>query len=154
MRDKNRIPEFITYFVKGSDYLLSEEQYKKYYMCEPIHKSNLENTYYKVRCYYNAKTELYDRTLTDEREPWDNTSAFIHNGYIRKLSNEYAIYLYRFCKHVLSSQEPHQKFDHNMWKSTNNNKYKTQCWIDEYERLKSNGELDFIKKYIFDEKEI
>lgn len=67
MRDKNRIPEFITYFVKGSDYLLSEEQYKKYYMCEPIHKSNLENTYYKVRCYYNAKTELYDRTLTDER---------------------------------------------------------------------------------------
>ena len=82
---------------------MPKEQYKKYYMCEPIHKSNLENTYYKVRCYYNAKTELYDRTLTDEREPWDNTSAFIHNGYIRKLSNEYAIYLYRFCKHVLSS---------------------------------------------------
>lgn len=126
---------------------MPKEQYKKYYMCEPIHKSNLENTYYKVRCYYNAKTELYDRTLTDEREPWDNTSAFIHNGYIRKLSNEYAIYLYRFCKHVLSSQEPHQKFNHNMWKSTNNNKYKAQYWIDEYERLKSNGELNFIKKY-------
>lgn len=72
---------------------------------------------------------------------------FIHNGYIRKLSNEYAIYLYRFCKRVLSSQESHQKFDHNMWKSTNNNRYKAQYWIDEYERLKSNGELDFIKKY-------
>lgn len=116
-------------------------------MCEPIHKSNLENIYYKMRCYYNAQTELYDRILTDEREPWDNTSAFIYNGYIRKLSNEYAIYLYRFCKRVLSLQEPHQKFDYNMWKSTNNNKYKAQYWIDEYERLKSNGELDFIEKY-------
>lgn len=115
-------------------------------MCEPIHKSNLENIYYKMRCYYNAQTELYDRILTDEREPWDNTSAFIYNGYIRKLSNEYAIYLYRFCKCVLSLQEPHQKFDYNMWKSTNNNKYKAQYWIDEYERLKSNGELDFIEK--------
>lgn len=49
--------------------LLPEEQYKKYYMCKPIHKSNLKNIYYKMRCYYNAKTELYDRALTDEREP-------------------------------------------------------------------------------------
>lgn len=114
---------------------------------ESVKKSPIEELYYKVRCYYNAQTELYDRTLTDEREPWDNTSAFIHNGYIRKLSNEYAIYLYGFCKRVLSSQEPHQKFDYNMWKSTNNNRYKAQYWIDEYERLKSNGELDFIEKY-------
>lgn len=93
---------------------------------ESVKKSPIEELYYKVRCYYNAQTELYDRTLTDEREPWDNTSAFIHNGYIRKLSNEYAIYLYGFCKRVLSSQEPHQKFDYNMWKSTNNNRYKAQ----------------------------
>lgn len=40
-----------------------------------------------------------------------------------------------------------RKFDYNMWKSTNNNRYKAQYWIDEYERLKSNGELDFIEKY-------
>ena len=111
----------------------------------------MNDVYYKVRCYYNAQAELYDRTLTDEREPWDNTSAFIYNGYIRKLSNEYAIHLYRFCKRVLSLQDPHQNFDYNMWKSTNNNKYKAQYWIDEYERLKSNGELDFIKKYIKEE---
>ena len=114
---------------------------------ESVKKSPIEELYYKVRCYYNAQTELYDRTLTDEREPWDNTSAFIYNGYIRKLSNEYAIHLYRFCKRVLSLQNLYQKFDYNMWKSTNNNKYKAQYWIDEYERLKSNGELDFIEKY-------
>ena len=114
---------------------------------ESVKKSPIEELYYKVRCYYNAQTELYDRTLTDEREPWDNTSAFIYNGYIRKLSNEYAIHLYRFCKRVLSLQDSHQNFDYNMCKSTNNNKYKAQYWIDEYERLKSNGELDFIEKY-------
>lgn len=125
---------------------MPEKEYKKYYMCEPIHKSNLENTYYKVRCYYNAKTELFDRSLTDEREPWDNTSAFVHNIYVRKLSNEYAIYLYRFCKRVLI-QELHTSFNHNTWASINNNKYKSQYWIDEYERMKSNGELDFIEKY-------
>ena len=127
--------------------MFEPDEWRSKVFAESVKKSPIEELYYKVRCYYNAQTELYDRTLTDEREPWDNTSAFIYNGYIRKLSNEYAIYLYRFCKHVLSSQEPHQKFDHNMWKSANNNKYKTQCWIDEYERLKSNGELDFIKKY-------
>ena len=114
---------------------------------ESVKKSPIEELYYKVRCYYNAQTELYDRTLTDEREPWDNTSAFIYNGYIRKLSNEYAIYLYRFCKRVLSLQNPHQKFDYNMWKSTNNNRYKAQYWMNECERLKSNGDLDFIEKY-------
>lgn len=114
---------------------------------ESVKNSPIEELYYKVRCYYNAQTELYDRTLTDEREPWDNTSAFIYNGYIRKLSNEYDIYLYRFCKRVFSLQNPHQKFDYNMWKSTNNNRYSARQWMKEYERLKSNGELDFIEKY-------
>lgn len=127
--------------------MLDPYEWRSKVFCESVRKSSIEELYYKVRCYYNAQTELYDRTLTDEREPSDNTSAFIHNGYIRKLSNEYAIYLYRFCKRVLSSQEPHQKFDHDMWKSTNNNRYKAQYWIDEYERMESNGELDFIKKY-------
>ena len=127
--------------------MLDPYEWRSKVFAESVKKSSIEELYYKVRCYYNAQTELYDRTLTDEREPWANTSAFIHNGYIRKVSNEYAIYLYRFCKRVLSSQESHQKFDHNMWKSTNNNRYKAQYWIDEYERLKSNGELDFIKKY-------
>lgn len=127
--------------------MLNPYEWRSKVFAKSVKKSPIEELYYKVRCYYNAQTELYDRTLTDEREPWDNTSAFIYNGYIRKLSNEYAIYLYRFCKCVLSLQEPHQKFDYNMWKSTNNNRYKAQYWIDEYKKLKSNGELDFIERY-------
>lgn len=121
-------------------------EWKKRIFSEPVKRSPIEELYYKVRCYYNAQTELYDRLLTDEREPWDNTSAFVHNVYVRKLSNEYAIYLYRFCKRVLI-QELYTSFNHNMWTSINDNRYKAQYWINEYERLKSNGELDFIEKY-------
>ena len=55
-------------------------------------------------------------------------------------------YLYRFCKRVLI-QELHTSFNYNTWASINDNRYKAQYWIDEYERLKSNGELDFIEKY-------
>ena len=126
--------------------MLEPYEWRSKVFAESVKKSPIEELYYKVRCYYNAQTELYDRTLTDEREPWDNTSAFIHNGYIRKWSNEYAIYLYRFCKRVLI-QELHTSFNHNTWTSINDNRYKAQYWIDEYERLKSNGELDFIEKY-------
>ena len=149
MRDKNRIPEFITYFVKGSDYLLSEEQYKKYYMCEPIHKSNLENTYYKVRCYYNAKTELFDRELSSLRGQYDNTSTFSED---KRKSNKYAYNLFQFCKEILI-EETHHPFDYRLWETISIlDKY--EYWLIEYKKLKSNGELDFIEKYIFDEKEI
>ena len=44
-------------------------------------------------------------------------------------------------------QELHTSFNYNTWASINDNRYKAQYWIDEYERLKSNGELDFIEKY-------
>ena len=115
-------------------------EWKSRVFAEPVKRSLIEELYYKVRCYYNAQTELYDRTLTDEREPWDNTSAFVHNVYVRKLSNEYAIYLYRFCKRVLI-QELHTSFNYNTWASINDNRYKAQYWIDEYERFSKTKRL-------------
>ncbi len=133
--------------------LLPEEQYKKYYMCEPIHKNNLKNTYYKVRCYYNAKTELFDRELSSLREQYDDTSSFITNGEDKRKSNKYAHNLFQFCKEILI-EETHHPFDYALWRLTDKNNVKLQYWIDEYKRLKPNGELDFIEKYIFDEKEI
>ena len=36
-------------------------------------------------------------------------------------------------------------------KNINNNRYTARQWMKEYEILKSNGELDFIKKYIKEE---
>jgi hypothetical protein len=38
-------------------------------------------------------------------------------------------------------------FDKNLWMHINNNRYTARQWIKEYERLKSNGELDFIERY-------
>ena len=36
-------------------------------------------------------------------------------------------------------------------KHINNNRYSSRQWMKEYERLKSNGELDFIEMYIKEE---
>ena len=36
-------------------------------------------------------------------------------------------------------------------KHINNNRYTARQWMKEYERLKSNGELDFIEMYIKEE---
>lgn len=123
---------------------MPKEQYKKYYMCEPIHKSNLENTYYKMRCYYNVKTELFDRELSSLRGQYDNTSTFSED---KRKSNKYAYNLFQFCKEILI-EETHHPFDYALWRLTDKNNVKLQYWIDEYERLKSNRELDFIENFI------
>ena len=47
----------------------------------------------KIYIYYMAKTELYDRTLTNMRSPYDSTEAFITDKFSRRLSNKYAITL-------------------------------------------------------------
>ena len=43
-------------------------------------KNDYEDIYFLLHCLYNAKTELYDRTLTDMRSRYDPTEAFIDNG--------------------------------------------------------------------------
>lgn len=44
-----------------------------------VEELNLErdNIYFKMHCLYNAKTELFDRSLTDMRSKHDPTEAFI-----------------------------------------------------------------------------
>lgn len=57
------------------------------------------NIYFKMHCLYNAKTEIYDRTLTDMRDRYDPTSAYINCSYeVRSASNQYAYSLYLWCK--------------------------------------------------------
>lgn len=112
-------------------------------MCEPIHKSNLENTYYKMRCYYNAKTELFDRELSSLRGQYDNTSTFSED---KRKSNKYAYNLFQFCKEILI-EETHHPFDYALWRLTDKNNVKLQYWIDEYKRFHENEELNFLNKY-------
>ena len=37
----------------------------------------IEDIYFKMHCLYNAETELYDRSLTDMRDKYDPTSAYV-----------------------------------------------------------------------------
>lgn len=122
---------------------MPKEQYKKYHMCEPIHKSNLENIYYKMRCYYNAQTELFDRELSSLRGQYDNTSTFSED---KRKSNKYAYNLFQFCKEILI-EETHHPFDYALWRLTDKNNVKLQYWIDECKRFQENGELNFLNKY-------
>ena len=56
-------------------------------------ENNYEDIYFLLHCLYNAKTELYDRTLTDMRSRYDPTEAFIE-GWNRSRSNWYSKKLY------------------------------------------------------------
>lgn len=87
---------------------------------------------YLMACEYMAKTELYDRSLTNCRSPYDETEAFIDcNPRVRKFSNEYAAQLRRYYNEQCGGT---WQFIHNeIHKHT---KYTAQMWIDEYYRLK------------------
>jgi hypothetical protein len=42
---------------------------------------------YLMACEYMAKTEMYDRSLTNCRSPWDKTEAFLDNPRVRRLKD-------------------------------------------------------------------
>ena len=77
-------------------------------------------------------------------------SAYISNPKLRGYSAEYSRQIFLFCQHVLIC-ECDKPFDENLWKYISNNRYSARQWMKEYKKLKSNGELDFIKKYIKEE---
>lgn len=86
--------------------------------------------YYFYACGYMAKTELYDRSLTNCRCKYDTTEAFIINPLTRKLSTKYALQL----------KKQYADYCGGLWQSIQNEirkhqKYSAQKWIDEYNRL-------------------
>lgn len=94
--------------------------------------------YFLVRCLYNAKTELYDRTLTDIRSKYDLTEAFIeNNSYIRSMSNCYSKNLYEKCRTYIEIKTYPSTFDYEYWKNCIGyyHNLSAQGWIDLYERL-------------------
>lgn len=115
------------------------------YICEadwncvkcPNWENDTDNEYYFMACEYMAKTELFDRGLTSCRSPYDNTEAFIHQPYLRRSSNEYAVTLKKHYTELLGGtwlpiQREINKFD----------RYTAQKWIDEYNRLRKHGDTD------------
>lgn len=106
----------------------------------------IQDICFKLACYYMATTELYDRTLTDKRSEYDKTEAFICNSLDRSLSNKNAIQTY---KNVIKIAEcvfkiSRHVFIENFRQQIKTKYFSAQGWIDQYNFLCENGEMDFI----------
>lgn len=107
---------------------------------------NTEDLYFKYHCLYNAQTELYDRSLTDMRERYDPTSAYIDcSKEARNASNYYAYSLHLWCRRNIEYKTK-QPFSNLIWKECIKRYFNlsAQGWIDLYEHLVENGDMDFI----------
>ena len=109
------------------------------YLCKPV-MNDESDLWYKLCVYYHAKTELYDRTLTDLRSPYDPTEAYIQ-GSERSLSWAYARKIRQFINEMAIGISEHIK---SSGLNANKHRYSAQDWIDEYNRLVENGEMNFI----------
>lgn len=118
-------------------------EWKSKIYLHPLNKMN--DLYYKVCCYWNAETEMYDSILADGYS-YLHDEAYILNPKLRGYSAKYSRQIFLFCQHVLIC-ECDKPFDEKLWKNINNNRYSARQWMKEYERLKSHGELDFIERY-------
>lgn len=108
--------------------------------------SEIERIVFKLCCYYHAKTELYDRTLTDKRSRHDPTEAYLDNSSTRSLSNKYALEL---REQIIDFAEKRLNIRRDVFikmfqEQSNCNHYSAQGWIDLYNCLTENGEMDFL----------
>ena len=115
-----------------------------------IKTDEMQHLWYKLCVYYHAKTELYDRTLTDLRSPYDPTEAYIQDGIARSLSYANARKIRQFVTEVAIGIPQHIK---SIGLNANKYHYSAQDWIDEYNRLVENGEMDSIDKMRIDYEE-
>ena len=98
----------------------------------------MRNYYYEFACAYMAKTELYDRSLTNLREYFEPTSAFVWQPHLKRLSVEYAFELRKFYGKLCGGWH---LIDEEIKK---HNKYSAQRWVDEYYRLRDEGVYNFL----------
>ena len=111
----------------------------------------INDIYFKMHCLYNAETELYDRSLTDMRDKYDPTSAYLVDREASNKSNIYAKKLYRWCRNQIE-YETGMPFNFVSWNESIK-KYihlSAQGWIDLYEYLLLKQKInvdrrDFIK---------
>ena len=112
-------------------------------------ENDYEDIYFLFHVLYNAKTELYDRTLTDMRSRYDPTEAFI-DGWNKDLSNWYSKKLYDKCVKCIEFKTKGQ-FNHRWWRECVKYKYlySAQGWIDLYQQLIKENKYDsWILEYI------
>lgn len=88
------------------------------------------NLQYRLACLYMGMTEEYDRSLTDMRDRYDQTKAFLYCNDIRSESDRYA-------KAVRNKITEDCRI---LWKEIQDEihrhiNFSAQHWIDEYERI-------------------
>lgn len=93
---------------------------------------NYDNPYH-IACEYMAKTELYDRTLTHKRSPYDHTEAYILTPWQRRFSTDYSRGLITYYKSMgIDWGVIHKEI-------LKHRGYTAQYWIDEYNMLLQGG---------------
>ena len=94
--------------------------------------------YFKMHCLYNAKTEAYDRTLTDMRSRYDPTEAYITEK-VRSSSNFNDMRVYQFCVYEIE-RATKKSFDSKLWRDSIRGYHglSAQGWIDLYKYLVKN----------------
>lgn len=107
-----------------------------------------KNKVLKLCCLYQAKTELYDRSLTDKRSRHDVTEAYLTVGAMVNLSNKYAIEL---RERIVDYAEKELRIERCEFLKMFNQEiqrhhYSAQGWIDMYNHFKDNGEMEFINE--------
>lgn len=118
--------------------------------------SIFDDIYFLVYCIYNAKTELYDRRLTNMRSEHDPTEAFIGcNSYVKGASNCYSKKLYEKCRTYIEIKTYPSTFDCKHWRNCIRyyHNLSAQGWIALYERLVKEGHiseeiLEFCEPYL------
>lgn len=118
--------------------------WRSYYQQEPIEP----DIYFKFACFYKAITELYDRTLTLDVSPHDETEAYVV-GEKKSLSNCYAMKVYNFVMEYIPCKTG-EKFDFERWKRENLTRHSAQYWVDRFKLFKNNGDeviCDMIEKF-------
>ena len=88
------------------------------------------NLPYRLACLYMGMTEEYDRSLTDMRDRYDQTEAFLYCNEMSSESNRYAAFVRNkimkdYCIGWKEIQSEIRRHDN----------YSAQHWIDEYERI-------------------
>lgn len=110
-----------------------------------LSRKDVENIYYRVRCYYEVKAKP-DEDILSFDTPYSHNHIcrdYIHNIRLNAWRN--LDILKNQCMTIIQS-ETHQPFDYTLWETIATfDKY--EYWFIRYKKLKSDGKLDFIEKY-------
>ncbi len=131
--------------MKGILQMEENVDWRSYYRQEPIEP----DIYIKFVCFYQAMTELYDRGLTNMRNPYDRTEAYFGGIYreYKRFSDYYSKKMYD-CVVVYIIHKTNQPFDIRRWKKQIRQGYSAQYWIDLFEHFRKEKDeiiLDMIE---------